>query len=92
MQTTQHKRVRSEAFDHAEGAITRYVENRVARLPSDVWFGAALGAIGLALYFKCNDRRDDSLFVGQWAAPFLLMGVYFKQVKIGGYDRVERNS
>jgi hypothetical protein len=83
---------RSEALDHAEGKMTRNFEYQIAKLPSDVWLGAALGSIGLALYFKLNGRRDDSLFVGQWAAPFLLIGVYMKLVKVGGSDRVQRNA
>jgi hypothetical protein len=31
-------------------------------------------------------RRHESLFVGQWAAPFLLMGIYNKMVKQHGSD------
>lgn len=80
-----------ETCDHAEGMITRSVEYQVAKLPSDIWLTAALGSIGLALYLKLNGKRDDSLFVGQWAAPFLLIGVYMKLVKIGGSDRVVRD-
>ena len=79
---------RSEALDHAEGTVTKSVEYQIAKLPSDVWLGAALGSIGLALFLKMNGRREDSLFVGQWAAPFLLMGVYMKLIKIVGSDRV----
>ncbi len=90
MHDTLSKRVRQEALDHSEGSITRRIENQAAKLPSDVWFGAALGSIGLALFLKLKGRREDSLFVGQWAAPFLLIGVYLKQVKIGGSDRIER--
>ncbi len=71
--------------------MTRSVEYELAKLPSDVWLTAALGSIGVALYLKLNGRRDDSLFVGQWAAPFLLIGVYMKLVKIGGSDRVLRH-
>lgn len=81
----------SEAQDHAEGGVTRSIEYQVAKLPSDVWLGAALSSIGLALYLKLNGRRDDSLFVGQWAAPFLLIGVYMKLVKVSGSDRVRRD-
>lgn len=80
-----------EMHDHAEGMVTRSVEYQVAKLPSDIWLSAALGSIGLALYLKLNGKRDDSLFVGQWAAPFLLIGVYMKLVKIGGSDRVPRH-
>lgn len=81
-----------EIHDHAEGKMTRNVEYQIAKMPSDVWLGAALGSIGLALFLKLNGRRDDSLFVGQWAAPLLLLGVYLKLVKIGGSDRVQRDA
>ena len=92
MQYSPSKTAHSEPLDHAEGKMTRSIEYQAAKLPSDFWMGAALGSIGLALYLKLNGRRDDSLFIGQWAAPFLLIGVYLKMVKIGGSDRVPRNS
>lgn len=79
-----------EARDHAEGSMTCDVESQMAKLPSEVWLGAAAGAIGFALYLKLSGKRDDSLFVGQWAAPFLLIGVYMKLVKIDGSDRAQR--
>ncbi|MBL8854084.1 MAG: hypothetical protein JNK57_08945 [Planctomycetaceae bacterium] len=91
MYETTHNRVSHEIQDHAEGSMTRLIENQVAKLPSDIWFGAALGSMGLALFFKLTGKTDHSLFVGQWAAPFLLIGVYLKQVKIGGSDRVHRD-
>jgi hypothetical protein len=91
MHETIQNKVRHEIHDHAEGTVTRIIENQVAKLPSDIWFGAALGSMGLALYFKLTGRQDNCLFVGQWAAPFLLIGVYLKQVKIGGSDRVQRD-
>ncbi len=83
--------VTKEVRDHEEGQLTRSMEYQVAKLPSDVWLGVALGSIGLALGLKLCGRRDDSLFVGQWAAPILLIGVYMKLVKIGGSDRVVRD-
>ena len=93
-ETVQHHswpNVGQEVHDHAEGVMTRSVEYQIAKMPSDIWLSAALGSIGLALYLKLSGRRDDSLFVGQWAAPFLLIGVYMKLVKIAGSDRVPRN-
>jgi hypothetical protein len=30
------------------------------------------------------------MFVGQWAAPLLLIGVYNKLVKVAGSDRISR--
>lgn len=32
-------------------------------------------------------KDQDALFVGQWAAPFLLHGVYDKLDKVAGSDR-----
>jgi hypothetical protein len=92
MKSQTQRTDRQEVFDHAEGSLTQRVEYQIAKMPSDVWVGAALGSIGLALYLKLSGKRDDSLFVGQWAAPFLLIGVYMKLVKIGGSDRVCHNS
>lgn len=77
-----------EAREHSEGFIARTLEEQTAKLPSDVWLWAAFGSMGMALFLRLNDRKDESLFVGQWAAPFLLLGVYNKLVKIGGSDRV----
>ena len=91
MKSQTQRTDRQEVFDHAEGSITQSIEYQMAKMPSDVWVGAALGSIGLALYLKLSGKREDSLFVGQWAAPFLLFGVYLKLVKIGGSDRVRHN-
>ena len=32
-------------------------------------------------------QKHDALWVGQWAAPFLLLGVYNKIVKVAGHDK-----
>jgi hypothetical protein len=58
------------------------IENTMARIPANVWIVAALGSISLSLLLKMNDRRDDSRFIGDWAAPFLLLGVYTKLLKM----------
>ena len=33
-------------------------------------------------------RHQVALFVGQWAAPILILGLYNKLVKVAGFDRV----
>jgi hypothetical protein len=71
---------------HKEGPIAKTIEEQTAKLPSDVYLWAALGSIGLSLTLKIMGRRHDALFVGQWAAPFLLFGVYNKIVKTEGSD------
>jgi hypothetical protein len=79
-----------EARDHAEGRISRAIENQSAKIPSDVWLWVAIGTMGVSLLLKIRSRKEDSLFVGQWAAPLLLMGVYNKLVKVAGSDRIAR--
>jgi hypothetical protein len=71
---------------HKEGPIAKGIEEQTAKIPSDVYLWAALGSIGLSLTLKILGKRHDALFVGQWAAPFLLFGVYNKIVKTEGSD------
>jgi hypothetical protein len=77
-----------EAQQHAEGRLARTLERETAKLPSDVWLWSAVGAIGTAAALQMFGRRQASLFVGQWVAPLLLIGVYNKIVKTQGSDRV----
>lgn len=79
-----------EARDHSEGALARTLESQTARLPSDVWLWAALGSMGVSLALHLTGSKDRSLFIGQWAAPFLLIGVYNKLVKVAGSDRLNQ--
>jgi hypothetical protein len=58
------------------------LERTMAMIPADAWMMAALGSIGLSLFLKLNGRKDDSRFIGDWAAPFLLLGVYTKLVRM----------
>jgi len=43
-------------------------------------------AVSLTLKFF-KDKQHTALFVEQWAAPFLLLGVYIKLVKLEGHDK-----
>jgi hypothetical protein len=77
-----------EARQHSEGALARTIEDQTAKLPSDVWLWASLTSMGVSFCLQLQGRKHESLFIGQWAAPFLLLGVYNKLVKIGGSDRI----
>lgn len=79
------------ADSHAEGRVARAIENQTARLPSDTFLWAAGGSMGLSLGLLAAGRRHLSLFVGQWAAPLLIMGLYNKLVKVAGSDRLYRD-
>ena len=73
---------------HSEGWMARSIEEQTARVPSDIFLWAAMGSIGGSLFLKAAGRSQDSLFVGQWAPTFLLLGLYNKIVKVAGSDRI----
>ncbi|MEO8764126.1 MAG: hypothetical protein ABI416_07560 [Ginsengibacter sp.] len=72
--------------EHKEGKLARSIEEQTAKLPSDIFLWAALGSMGISLTLKLLGNKHNSLFIGQWAAPFLLLGVYNKLVKLQGHD------
>lgn len=83
-QTTPHT---NEPQQHSEGIMARTIEEQTAKLPSDVFLWAAGASIVGSLTLKMLGKHQDALFVGQWASPFLLLGVYNKIVKVAGSDR-----
>lgn len=86
--TTNQEYYSGEAATHSEGTIARTIEEQTAKLPSDLFLWAALGSIGVSFVLELTGKTEKSHFVGQWVAPFLLLGVYNKLVKIAGSDRV----
>lgn len=72
--------------EHSEGKVASAIEEQTAKLPSDVFLWAALASMGVSLTLKCLGKKHTALFVGQWAAPFLLLGIYNKIVKVEGHD------
>jgi hypothetical protein len=78
----------SDARARSEGAVARTIEGQTARLPSDLYLWAAFASMGVSLGLQLKGRKEESLFIGQWAAPFLILGVYNKLVKVAGSDRV----
>ena len=45
--------------------------------------------MGVSLGLHFSGKKHEALFVGQWAAPFLLLGIYNKLVKQHGSDAKE---
>lgn len=80
-----------ENTTHQEGPIAKTIEEQTAKLPSDLFLWAALGSMATSLLLKVANKNDEALFVGQWAAPFLLLGVYNKLVKQNGHDSEDEN-
>ena len=69
-----------------EDRFTGSIERRTAMLPSSLFLGLAFGSIATSAVLKLLKHNDWALFVGQWAAPFLILGFYNKMVKQHGSD------
>ncbi len=81
---------------YKEGPVATAIEKQTAKIPSDVYLWAAGAAITVSLVTQLVQSRRGgmsgaptrmgqiSLFVGQWAPTFLLLGVYNKIVKVIG--------
>ena len=78
--------------DHTEGPVAKAIENQTSKLPSDVFLWAALGSMAASATLKYLRKDKSALFVGQWAAPFLLLGIYNKIVKTEGHDSKSKPS
>jgi hypothetical protein len=79
-----------QAAEHTEGPVARTIERQTAKLPSDIFLWAAVGAIGVSAVLEFSGNEEKSRFVGQWVAPFLLLGLYNKLVKVAGSDRLHQ--
>jgi hypothetical protein len=69
-----------------EDQITAAIEKVTAQIPSSLYLAAALASMAVSISYKIAKKSDMALFVGQWAAPFLILGIYNKLVKIHGSD------
>jgi hypothetical protein len=94
MTTTELKSLAAKAAEynkeHKEGPVAKAIEEQTAKLPSDTFLWASVAAMAGALTFKILKKDHLALFVGQWAAPFLLLGIYNKLVKLEGHSKTER--
>jgi hypothetical protein len=69
-----------------EDQTTALMESYSAKLPTSFFLGAAMASIVGSLILKTAGKDHHALFIGQWAAPFLLLGIYNKMVKQHGSD------
>lgn len=73
--------------DKKEGEVAKKIEQVTAEIPSDIFLWSSITAMGVSLTLKLIKKDNLALFVGQWAAPFLLFGIYNKIVKTQGSDQ-----
>lgn len=69
-----------------EGYLAKMIEGQTTKLPSDFFLWAAGGSILGSMMFQVMGEKEKSLFVGQWAPTFLILGLYNKLVKVMGSE------
>lgn len=67
--------------EHDEDSFTRIIEQQTAKIPSHYFLTASLLSMAISATLEVQSRERAARFVGSWAAPLLLMGVYNKLVK-----------
>ncbi len=79
---------RVQAGDAQEDQVTAVIEKYTAPVPSSAYLGLAVAAIAASVTIQVTqeEKANPALFVGQWVAPFLLLGIYNKLVKQHGSD------
>ena len=78
------------AGEASEDQFTSAIEKQTARIPSSFFLGCAIASIAGSLILKAVGKDENALFVGQWVAPFLILGEYNKLVKQHGSDANSR--
>jgi len=81
---------RVHAGEVAEDQVTAYLERNSSQLPTSFFLGAAIASMVASLSFQMANKDKQALFIGQWAAPLLLLGIYNKMVKQHGSDAGSR--
>ena len=76
--------------EHTEGQVAKTIEEQTAKLPSDLFLWAAIGSITASAALHLMGNKPTSVFVGQWAPTFLILGLYNKLVKQQGSDFTDR--
>ena len=72
--------------EHREGPVAKTIEEETAKVPSDIYLWASVGAMAASAILQIAGKRKVSLFIGQWVSPILIMGLYNKIVKVAGHD------
>jgi hypothetical protein len=48
--------------------------------------------MGISFMLQLMGKKHASLFLGKWTAPFLILGLYNKIVKVHGHDGKQESS
>jgi hypothetical protein len=80
--------LRVKAGEAQEDQVTAAIEQYTSQVPSSAYLGLAIASIAasITLQITQKEKAPMALFVGQWVAPFMLLGIYNKMVKQHGSD------
>ena len=81
---------RVQAGESQEDQVTSAIEKYTSKAPSSAFLALAIAAIGASVACQAFRKEHEALFIGQWVAPFLLLGIYNKMVKQHGSDATKR--
>lgn len=81
---------RVAAGEAQEDQVTAAIETVTSKVPSSIFLAAAIASILGSVSFKIAKKENEALFVGQWVAPFLILGLYNKMVKQHGSDATSK--
>ncbi len=82
---------RVAAGEAQEDQVTAAIEKVTSQVPSSVFLAAAVASIIGSVCFQAAKKQHEALFVGQWVAPFLILGLYNKMVKQHGSDATSQS-
>jgi len=71
---------------HREGTVTKGIEHFTSQVPSGTYLSLAIGSIGLSLALQLAGRKHAAEFVGHWVPTILILGLYYKLVKLEGSE------
>jgi hypothetical protein len=74
-----------------EGAIAQAIEKQTSKIPTNALLWTSLGSVAVSIILQMTGRKRASRFIWQWAAPFLIMGLYNKLSKSGSNHTESRN-
>jgi hypothetical protein len=80
----QHSGTWRPKAEHSEGQRAQTIEQETAKLSFDIRLWAAVGSMAISFALQLMGKQRSSLFVGQWAPTFLILGLYNKLVKVAG--------
>lgn len=69
-----------------EDQLTAAIEKSTSKIPSSAYLAFAFGAMAASFALEAWNKKHAAIFVGQWAAPILIFGIYSKLVKQHGSD------